>query len=53
VCKKRKQHLGYDDGIDVVVSGDVHDGHLVAMSVGQAVSDGEPVQPVTSSSGKS
>ena len=46
-------HLGYDDGIDVVVSGDVHDGDLVAMSIGQAVSDGEPVQPVTSSSGKS
>ena len=46
-------HLGYDDGIDVVVSGDVHDGDLVAMSVGQAVSDGEPVQPVISSSGKS
>jgi hypothetical protein len=46
-------HLGYDDGIDVVVSGDVRDGDLVAMSIGQAVSDGEPVQPVTSSSGKS
>jgi multidrug efflux pump subunit AcrA (membrane-fusion protein) len=46
-------HLGYDDGIDVVVSGDVHDGDLVAMSVGQAVSDGEPVQPVISSPGKS
>jgi len=39
-------HLGHDNGIDVVVSGDVHDGDLVAMSVGQAVSEGEPVQPV-------
>jgi len=38
--------LGHDNGIDVVVSGDVHDGDLVAMSVGQAVSDDEPVQPV-------
>ena len=46
-------HLGHDNGIDVVVSGDVHDGDLVAMSVGQAVSDGEPVQPVVSSPGKS
>ena len=46
-------HLGHDNGIDVVVSGDVHDGDLVAMSVGQAVSDCEPVQPVVSSPGKS
>jgi membrane fusion protein, multidrug efflux system len=46
-------NLGYDNGIDVVVSGDVRDGDLVAMSVGQAVSDGEPVQPIISSSGKS
>jgi RND family efflux transporter MFP subunit len=38
--------LGHDDGVHVVVSGDVHDGDLVAMSVGQAVSDGEPVQAV-------
>jgi hypothetical protein len=38
--------LGHDNGIDVVVSGDVHDGDLVAMSVGQAVNDGEAVQPV-------
>jgi hypothetical protein len=46
-------HLGHDNGIDVVVSGDVHDGDLVAMSVGQAVRDGEPVQPVRSNPGKS
>lgn len=46
-------HLGHDNGIDVVVSGDVHDGDFVAMSVGQAVRDGEPVQPVRSNPGKS
>jgi len=45
--------LGHDDGIDVVVSGDVRDGDLVAMSVGQAVSDGEAVQPVRQNPGKS
>jgi membrane fusion protein (multidrug efflux system) len=45
-------HLGYDNGIDVVVSGDVHDGDLVAMSVGQAVSDGQPVQPVQNNPSK-
>jgi membrane fusion protein, multidrug efflux system len=45
--------LGQDNGVDVVVSGDVHDGDLVAMSVGQAVRDGEPVQPIKSNSGKS
>src|ERR1700730_7928823 len=46
-------HLGHDNGIDVVVSGDVHDGDFVAMSVGQAVHNGEPVQPVRSNPGKS
>jgi RND family efflux transporter MFP subunit len=38
--------LGHDDGISVVVAGDVHQGDLVAMNVGQAASDGEPVQPI-------
>jgi membrane fusion protein, multidrug efflux system len=42
--------LGHDNGLDVVVNGDIHDGDLVALSVGQAVHDGEPVQPVTQSS---
>jgi multidrug efflux pump subunit AcrA (membrane-fusion protein) len=46
-------HLGHDNGIEVVVSGEVHDGDLVAMSVGQAVSDGEPVQPISSNSNES
>jgi len=45
--------LGHDNGVEVVVSGDVRDGDLVAMSVGQAVDDGEPVQPVTQNPGKS
>ena len=38
--------LGHDDGLQVEVHGEVRDGDLVAMSVGQAVRDGEPVQPV-------
>jgi RND family efflux transporter MFP subunit len=38
--------LGHDDGISVAVSGDLHDGDLVAMNVGQAALDGESVQPV-------
>jgi membrane fusion protein, multidrug efflux system len=38
--------LGHDNGIDVVVSGDIRKGDLVAMNVGQAASDGEVVQPV-------
>src|SRR6266404_3915333 len=38
--------LGHDNGVEVVVTGDVHDGDLVAMSVGEAVADGQPVQPV-------
>jgi membrane fusion protein, multidrug efflux system len=38
--------LGHDDGISVVVSGDIHDGDLVAMNVGQSAPDGEAVQPV-------
>jgi RND family efflux transporter MFP subunit len=46
-------HLGHDDGVEVVVSGDVRDGDLVAMSIGQAVNDGEAVQPVQSKPGKS
>ena len=46
-------HLGHDNGIDVVVSGDVRDGDFVAMSVGQAVSDGERVQPISSNSNES
>jgi multidrug efflux pump subunit AcrA (membrane-fusion protein) len=46
-------HLGRDNGIDVVVSGDVRDGDLVAMSIGQAISDGQPVRPISSNSNES
>lgn len=44
--------LGHDNGIDVVVSGDIRKGDLVAMNVGQAASDGEAVQPVEQSARK-
>jgi len=39
--------LGEDDGVHVQVTGDVTAQDLVALSVGQAVEDGEPVRPVT------
>ncbi|MBV8453406.1 MAG: efflux RND transporter periplasmic adaptor subunit, partial [Deltaproteobacteria bacterium] len=39
--------LGHDDGYTVEVSGDgLHPGDLVAMNVGEAAHNGEPVQPV-------
>jgi membrane fusion protein, multidrug efflux system len=38
--------LGHDNGISVMVSGDVRQGDMVAMNVGQAASDGEVVRPV-------
>ena len=39
--------LGYDDGVDVEITEGVSDQDMVALNVGQAASDGEPVQPVT------
>jgi len=42
--------LGLDDGRNVEVTGQVNQGDLVAMSVGQAVHDGEPVQPISATS---
>ena len=39
--------LGEDDGVHVQVSGDVTAQDVVALSVGQAVQDGESVRPVT------
>ncbi len=39
--------LGYDDGIQVEVAGDVTDQDVVALNVGQAAHDGERVQPVS------
>jgi len=39
--------LGHDDGYTVEVSGDhLRAGDLVAMNVGEAAHNGEPVQPV-------
>jgi len=45
--------LGHDDGYTVEVSGDLKSGEMVAMNVGQAARDGEPVQPVVASKSKS
>ncbi len=45
--------LGHDDGYRVEVSGDLREGELVAMNVGQAARDGEPVQPVENNPTKS
>jgi len=39
--------LGDDDGVHIQVSGDITANDLVALSVGQAVEDGEIVRPVT------
>ncbi len=39
--------LGYDDGQNVVVTGDLHDDDLVALNVGQAAEDGQLVHPVS------
>ena len=41
--------LGYDDGQQAVVHGDVRDDDLVALNVGQAATEGEPVHPVMAS----
>ena len=42
--------LGHDDGYTVEVNGALQDKELVAMNVGQAARDGEPVQPVMAGS---
>jgi RND family efflux transporter MFP subunit len=39
--------LGYDNGINIEITEGVSDQDMVALNVGQAASDGEPVQPVT------
>jgi hypothetical protein len=39
--------LGYDNGVNVEVTGGISDGDMVALNVGQSARDGEPVQPVT------
>jgi len=45
--------LGHDNGYRVEVTGNFRVGEMVAMNVGQAARDGEPVQPVMASQGKS
>jgi hypothetical protein len=39
--------LGYDNGIDVQITEGVADNDIVALSVGQAARDGDPVRPIT------
>jgi RND family efflux transporter MFP subunit len=45
--------LGHDNGYRVEVSGDLLRGEVVALNVGQAARDGEPVQPVAASQSES
>ena len=45
--------LGHDDGYTVEVNGDLRPGEQIAVNVGEAARDGEPVQPVESSASKS
>ena len=45
--------LGHDNGYRVEVTGALRAGDMVAMNVGQAARDGEPVQPVVASPSKS
>ena len=42
--------LGHDDGYTCEVSGDLRAGEQIAVNVGEAARDGEPVQPVESNS---
>jgi membrane fusion protein (multidrug efflux system) len=44
---------GHDTGYTVEVSGDLRAGELIAVSVGEAARDGEPVQPVENNPSKS
>ncbi len=45
--------LGHDNGYTVEVSGDLRSGEQIAVNVGEAARDGEPVQPVESNTSKS
>ena len=45
--------VGHDDGYTVEVSGDLRAGEKIAVNVGEAARDGEPVQPVENSPSKS
>jgi membrane fusion protein, multidrug efflux system len=44
---------GHDTGYEVEVSGDLHAGEKIAVNVGEAARDGEPVQPVENKPSKS
>jgi multidrug efflux pump subunit AcrA (membrane-fusion protein) len=45
--------LGHDDGYACEVNGDLRAGEKIAVNVGEAARDGEPVQPVENSPSKS
>ncbi len=45
--------LGHDDGYTVEVNGELQAGEHIAVNVGEAARDGEPVQPVQASASKS
>jgi hypothetical protein len=45
--------LGHDTGYTVEVNGDLKQGEEIAVNVGQAARDGEPVQPVQGNPSKS
>jgi membrane fusion protein, multidrug efflux system len=45
--------LGHDDGYTVEVNGDLRPGEQIAVNVGEAARDGDPVQPVQSNPSKS
>jgi membrane fusion protein (multidrug efflux system) len=45
--------LGHDNGYTVEVSGDLRAGEQIAVNVGEAARDGEPVQPVENKPSKS
>lgn len=45
--------VGHDTGYTVEVSGDLHPGEKIAVNVGEAAQDGEPVQPVEAGPSKS
>jgi hypothetical protein len=45
--------LGHDDGYTCEVNGDLRAGEQIAVNVGEAARDGEPVQPVENSPSKS
>jgi membrane fusion protein, multidrug efflux system len=45
--------LGHDDGYKCEVNGDLHAGDEIAVNVGEAARDGEPVQPVLNNPSKS